>query len=94
MQNYPQNNSNYTPKKYIFLPKVASPYSVFHPLHTIQVLTQLIHQQWWVKTYNKELKKVSDVRHNQSKSTFITIWNHSNHGKLVIFPSYECQGTI
>jgi len=39
-------------KKNIFLPKAAPPYSVLHPLHIIQVLTQLIHQQSWVKTYN------------------------------------------
>jgi hypothetical protein len=39
-------------KKYILLPKVAPPYSGLHPLHIIQVLMQLIHQQWWVKTYN------------------------------------------
>ncbi len=49
-----------------------------------------------VKMCNKEPKKVSDVKHNQSKLEiyfFITIWNHSNHGKLIFFPSYECQGT-
>jgi hypothetical protein len=49
-----------------------------------------------VKTRNKEPKRVLDVKHYQSKPNiylFITISNHNNHGKLVFFSSYECQGT-
>jgi hypothetical protein len=45
---------------------------------------------------NKKPKKASNDEHNQSKFDIyflITIWNHSIHGKLVIFLSYECQGT-
>jgi hypothetical protein len=33
------------------------------------------------------------INQNQTFIFLITIWNHNNHGKLIVFLSYECQRT-
>jgi len=70
------------------LHNILKNFVTLHPL--------LTYKQLQVKMYNKEPKRALDVKHNQSKSNiylFITIWNHSNHWKLVLSPSHKCQGT-
>jgi hypothetical protein len=45
-------------------------------------------------TRNQKRHRMLDINNqNQMFIFFITIWNHNNHGKLIFFPSYECQRT-
>jgi hypothetical protein len=49
-----------------------------------------------VTTYSKEPKWASNVNDNHSKSKIylcFAISNHGNHGKLLLFDSYEYQET-
>jgi hypothetical protein len=57
------------------------------------------HQLWswyiWVQSQSNKLKRPLDCREKQSKFDkylSFAIKSHGNHGKLLLFHSYECYG--